>query len=229
MSDEDVRRCAAGTYERVNALWEARKHEIFDGACGFSILSGPPTFRPPMLTIGTNPGFGATDHVAHKEMTWPPTSYIPTAQWHLARKLRSIFAHDHGLGLLDGAIQTNFNFFKSGRVDSAALYRWTSLPRALRTDLEASCASELANLVRVMEPRRILVLGIGPFKRHATGSRELLRDRKNKRDLVVAGTLFGRSALAVLHPTGCRVDAMDWPRAVEVIEEWRPKAEPSFG
>lgn len=209
---------AVGMYERINALWQERRHEIFEGACGFSLISGPPVLNPPLMIVGANPGFGANDYEPKVEITWPNHSYIPTADWDLARRLRKIFGAGDRQGLLEGAIQTNFQFFKSSSIKKPSRYRWFDLPALLRRDLDAACIEELSGYVNATSPAAILVLGLDVFDTHATDATTVLRDRANKRRLLVRGEVFHTPAWGVLHPTGAQVADEDWLRVRQVME-----------
>ncbi|MFD1612768.1 hypothetical protein ACFSCW_13250 [Sphingomonas tabacisoli] len=215
-SAERIEARAAQMYARINELWCEHREDIFGGACGFSILSGPPAHRPPLLVIGANPGFGANDHGPDVEICWPTTSYIGSATWPLAGKLRYIFERAGKGGLLDHALQTNFLFFKSSSLKKESRYRWFNLPGHLRSKLEGICAAELFELISMIEPRLILVLGLDPFDTYATGVDTVLRDRNGKRRLLVKGYIAGLPAVATLHPTGAQVANEDWMR----VSDW---------
>lgn len=219
MGQTDMERYAARMYERVNQLWRARGCDIFDGACGFSILSGPPIYSPGMMIIGENPGFGADDHQPHVEASWPAQSHIADAQWPLARKLRSIFASGRLRNVLHGSMQSNFQFFKSSSIDRPSRYQWNDLPVPLRDELAGFCAGELAGYVEVSEPKLLLILGIDTFDRQATDAATTLHDRSGRRRLMTQGQVFGRPAHGILHPTGAQVSADDWRRVAQRLEE----------
>lgn len=106
-------------YDWVNKLWVEHGDDLFGGACGFSVLSGPPIERALVMIIGANPEFGADDNQPSVEKTWPARSYIQDAQWSLARKIRAIFAEAGRSSSLDRAVQTNFLFFKTTTIKLA--------------------------------------------------------------------------------------------------------------
>jgi hypothetical protein len=219
MGQAETETYACGMYERVNKKWREDASKIFGGSCGFSILSGPPIFNPNSMIIGENPGFGVDDCEPHVEVCWPKRSWIADAEWDLATKLRSIFRLGTSLSILDNAIQTNFQFFKSSSIDRKSRYRWKSLPKPLRDDLDGFCAHELRGYVIVSQPNTILVLGIATFDRRATDPVTLLHDRASKRRLLVGGRIYGVPAYGILHPTGARVAIEDWCRAVHRLGE----------
>ncbi|RNJ61507.1 MAG: hypothetical protein EDM03_15505 [Porphyrobacter sp. IPPAS B-1204] len=208
-------------YGRVNELWLEHRDDLFGGACGFSVLSGAPIERPPVLIIGANPGFGADDNQPCVERTWPARSYIQDAQWPLARKVRAIFAEAGRSSDLDRAVQTNFLFFKSSTIKRAddSRYPWEAVASGVRTKLERWCAREVEELVNVLEPEIVLVLGIAPFDVHAQDARTVLMDRSGRRRLLVAGRIAGRPAIGILHPTGAQVAGEDWSRVAAVLAE----------
>jgi hypothetical protein len=74
MGQKETEDYARSMYERVNQKWRDTGAKIFDGACGFSILGGPPVFGPELMVAGGNPGFGARDHQPHIEVSWPKRS-----------------------------------------------------------------------------------------------------------------------------------------------------------
>lgn len=222
MLDDLVRAHALALYERVNAKWAEHGPSIFGGACGFSVLSGPPHFQPELMIIGSNPGFGADDTTPHVEDTWPENTYIVDADWSLARKLRSIFIDAQRQHVLLGAIQTNFLFFKSSSLGTDGQYPWRTVERSLRTELERWCANEMQDLVRVLAPRMILILGLAAFDQHASNAETVLKDGAGKRRLLMRGQLGESVALGILHPTGCRVTSADWNRVSAYLASTLP-------
>jgi len=208
-------------YGRVNELWSEHRDDLFGGACGFSVLSGPPIERPQVMIIGANPGFGVDDDQPCVEETWPARSYIQDAQWPLARKIRAIFAEAGRSSHLERAVQTNFLFFKSSTIKFAddSRYPWEAVASGVRTKLERWCADEVEELVGALEPEIVLVLGIAPFDVHVRDASTVLMDRSGRRRLLAAGRIAGRPAVGILHPTGAQVAGADWSRVAAVLAE----------
>jgi hypothetical protein len=211
MGQSEMDDYALGMYSRTNVIWNHNALNLFNGECGFSILSGPPIFRPEILFIGNNPGFGADDHQPHVEKHWPEESYLSDPKWKFARKICSIFGSNNEMAR-QRAIQTNFLFFKSSSISKKSRYRWNDLPHAFRNDLQVFCDNELKGFVQVSMPNTIVVLGLGGFDNYATDCKEILRDRSGKRRLLVEGRLFGRQAHGIPHPTGSHIATEDWNR-----------------
>ena len=221
MTEPPVHERVRRLYGRVNKLWLEHRDDLFGGACGFSVLSGPPIERPSVMIIGANPGFGADDNQPSVEETWPARSYIQDAQWSLARKIRAIFAEAGRSSDLDRAVQTNFLFFKSSTIKFAddSRYPWEAVAFGVQTKLERWCAHEVEELVSILEPEIVLVLGIAPFDLHAQDVSTVLMDRSGRRRLLVAGQIAGRPAIGILHPTGAQVAGADWSRVAAVFAE----------
>jgi len=216
----DLETFTRGMYARTHALWKEMRPRLTTGECGFALLSGPPQLRPKLLILGTNYGYGAGDvgQPPREEISWPSESWLPTADWKLARKLRGLFV-DADLGELhDGALMTNFLFFKSSSIDRAEPMAWIKNDLALRQDIERTCLAEVREFVRLSRPHTILVIGTGPFKGHVDpGSFEVaLADSKARRALISSGTVFGVPAIGLIHLTSCRIAAGDLNR----MREW---------
>lgn len=220
MALQEVEDFARGMYTRVTDLWTRHRQDLSTGECGYALISGPPQYRPKLMIIGENPGFGAGDVglKAHEESTWPAASYLPTADWKLAIKLRAMFAEAELLGLHDGAIMTNFLFFKSSSLAKAEPRAWADNDPKLRKTLEHACITELETFIQISEPDKILVLGIGAFDRFAAVGHVVTeeKDIKGRRRLIVSGSLFGVPAIGIMHPTGNRIDTIDIKR----ISRW---------
>ena len=211
-----LRNYATQMYAQVNEKWAAVGPDIFGGACGFALLSGPPVLQPALMLIGSNPGFSLKDDGAHIEKNWPATSWIPDADWDFTRKLKSIFQAADALEAYNGCILTNFLFFKSSSLSRQGRYGWLNVPAQLREDLEKFCYETLSGYVAASRPELILVLGIRPFERYARNCETVLSDGQGKRRLLVKGQLFGNEAFGIIHPTGSHVSNADWGR----LSEW---------
>lgn len=193
-------------YDRILATWEVEKNHLFGGACGFSILGSKPRQKPPLMVVGENAGFSAKDAEgeAHVELTWPCTSYLEGEEWVLKTRMRSLFQQAGRLDVLREAVFTNFNFFKSGSISRQSAYRWVDVDRKARQRVEATSIRELRQLIHVIRPRNIMVLGMAGFDRHARDTSTVLRCSSGRRRLVATGELWSTSAFAVMHPSGAR-------------------------
>ncbi len=204
MGQAELTDYAAGMYQRVNEFWSDRKSEIFNGACGFSILSGPPVFAPKLMIIGTNPGLGRGREPL-TQATWPERSCITDSDWDLAKELRLMFRKIGLLEALDGTMQTNFQFFRSSSVNGLKIYRWKSLPSSLRSELNEFCLHELDSYVKLSQPELIWVFGLGTCGEHLTDAVTVVPDASGKKRVVLKGKVFGFPAYGSPHPSGAMI------------------------
>lgn len=211
---------ARGMYARTHALWQQHRQHLVTGECGFALLSGPPQFRPKLLILGTNFGYGAGDvgKPPREETSWPGESWLPNAAWPLARKLRALFVDAGLVELHDAALMTNFLFLKSSSIDREEPMAWTNNDPVLRQQIERACLQEVSAFIKRSEPEVIVVIGTGPFRAHADlGTvQTALADRRDRRALISTGTIFGVPAIGLIHLTGNRIAGSDLGR----MREW---------
>ncbi len=213
----DLEEFTRGMYARTHDRWEAARDRLVTGECGFALLSGPPRIDAELLILGTNYGYSRMDVGAAPSQSthWPQESWLPSADWALARRLRSLFERAELIGLHDQATMTNFLFFKSSSIDkNGDPLAWVNNDADIRRDLEKFCRQELGEFILRSGPKRILVIGTGALKANAeVGTfEELLRDRKNKRALISTGVVFGVSAIGLIHLTGNRIAVSDFDK-----------------
>lgn len=209
-SETEIRKYCEGLYNRTFNLWRSLEGQYPTWACRFSILYGPPIFRPDLLIVGRNPGFDPDDLYDEEIMTWPRANEYTNKQWLLAKKLRKIF-DDAGKGsLLARSLGTNQLFFKSKGIerDESGL-GWKDNPLAIRRQIETFCSDELSNLIGFLEPRTILTLGLSVFDEIADPNYPDLLSPKNRR-LAKFGLSYGMPTIGVIHPTGAQVSNSDW-------------------
>ncbi len=204
-------------YDRTRALWLSLEGQYPTWKCRFSILYGPPIFRPDLLIVGRNPGFNADDLYDEEILTWPGKNEYTNKNWPLATKLRSIFS---GAGLeilLEKSLGTNQLLFKSKGVGRHKTgLGWGDNPLNVRRQLEAYCAHELECLVQMLEPRAILTLGLSVFDDIASvGSRDIT-SAKGRR-VASVGSAYGTTIIGVIHPTGAQVSNEDWTLVVSAL------------
>ena len=204
-------------YSRTRALWRSLEGQYPTWKCRFSILYGPPVFRPDLLIVGSNPGFNADDLYDEEILTWPGKNEYTNKNWPLATKLRSIFS-DAGLeAVLEKSLGTNQLFFKSKGVDRHETgLGWADNPLDVRRQLEAYCAHELERLVRELEPNALLTLGLSVFDDIADVDRRDITSAKGRR-VASVGSAYGTTIIGVIHPTGAQVSNEDWALVVSAL------------
>ena len=193
-------------HDRVGAIWTQEREHLFGGACGYSILGSRPTYRPRLMVVGENPGFCVDDARggAHIYDTWPTGSYLDGKTWPMKDRLRDLFTRAQSMDLLAEAVFTNFNFFKSGSQTRASQHRWHDVDQSARRRVEQASLTGLKNLIELINPREVMVLGMSAFDRHANGCATEQRCTDGKRRLISTGKLWGVPAFAMMHPSGAR-------------------------
>ena len=197
-------------YSRTRKLWRSLEGQYPTWKCRFSILYGPPTFRPDLLIVGRNPGFNADDLCGEEILTWPRENEYTNKHWPLARKVRSIFADSDLESLLEHSLGTNQLFFKSkiiGRHENGL--GWADNSLDMRRRLEAYCFRELQGLIHNLEPRAILTLGLSVFDDIAEDRLRDVRGAKGRRVAAIGG-VCGTKVIGIIHPTGAQVSKEDW-------------------
>jgi hypothetical protein len=166
--------------------------------------------RPDLFILGSNPGYNPADLYDDEILTWPTENEYTTQNWPLATKLRSIFANAGLESLLERSLGTNRLFFKSKSLDRHETgLGWADNPKAIREQLEAYCAYELEQLIELIKPKIILVLGLSVFDNFANSVSRDVKGAKGRR-VAAVGSADGIKAIGIIHPTGARVSNADW-------------------
>ncbi len=197
-------------YTRTQILWDSLEGKYPTWHCRFSILYGPPMYKPDLLILGSNPGFDPDDLYDEEILTWPTHNEYTTQNWKLATKLQSIFAEAGLENLLERSLGTNRLFFKSKSLKRhKSGLGWADNAQNVRNQLEKYCANELEKLIQLLEPRIVLVLGLSLFDDFAdTISREV--NGVKGRRVAAIGWTDGIKILGIIHPTGAQVSNDDW-------------------
>lgn len=207
--DELLVRCH-DLYARTRFLWESLEGAYPTWHCRFSILYGPPMLGPDLFILGSNPGFDPAYLYDDEILTWPKENEYITQKWPLATKLRSIFANAGLENLLERSIGTNRLFFKSKSLDHHETgLGWADNPKAIRERLEAYCSHELEQLIRLIKPKFILVLGLSVFDDFSNAASRNVEGVKGRR-VATVGSADGIKTIGIIHPTGARVSNADW-------------------
>jgi hypothetical protein len=214
LSPVEMQRQIQASYDRISALWDTHHTEILGGKCGFSILGSKPVQNTPLMILGLNPGFNSKDEKGdpHVQRTWPDQSYFEHDQHRYKDRLADLLDFAGQRNILADAVVANFNFFKSNKLTGKHHLAWSQVPRELRRTLETACLEELQNILSVLKPKKIFVLGMKAADAHLPGAQEQLCDARGNW-LIAKGDLWGRPAVVVKHPTGARWSSCDWDRA----------------
>lgn len=169
-------------------------------ALGFRILYGPPVVGAPYFFIGFQPGGREIENCQH-HTAWPQQCEYATAEWPLAKKIRNIWGKD----VVAQCTGLNAIFFRAPNLIS-----WMRVPAPLRNDLQEFSLLRAQAIVDVLQPERVVLIGLKTFDLLVEGKPCLRGDRG--RVLAKDGTLWGRPAIGVLHLSGARFSCCDYAR-----------------
>ena len=129
-----------------------------------------------------------------------------TEKWLLAKRMQRIWGAD----LLSRCTGLNAIFFRARTASN-----WSRLDRSLRERLEAFCHERAAEIVRLLEPKRIVVIGLHTFDRFGPGEVVLRNDR---RVLLKEGSVWGYPATGVIHLSGARPNRSELASITERLQ-----------
>ena len=183
-------------YRETKAFYDDRAQDLGDADCGFKILYGPPVHKPPILFIGYQPGGSQKDKNNSEHLKWPEHCEYAVAQWLLAEKLREVWPQEY----LAKCTGLNGFFFRAQNAQT-----WRRLPLKLRKDLEKFCTEKAHTLIKAIEPRQIVFIGMNTFNQFAGSASKCLKGPNSKRILIREGSFCGIPACGVLHLSGARI------------------------
>lgn len=191
-------------YQETRAFYDHVASRMREAGLGFRILYGPPIERAPILFIGYQPGGRAIDASqgfnSGEHTSWPPHCDYAVASWPLAKRMQQVW----GVATLEKSTGLNAIFFRAPSVRD-----WHKLDGALRAELEAFSLGRAENIVRAMEPKRLVIIGLGTFDRLADGVADLRGENKL---LTKKGILWGVPATGIVHLSGARLSHDDLGR-----------------
>jgi hypothetical protein len=189
-------------YDETRHLYADVVSDLGPAGLGFRILYGPPIVGAPYLFIGYQPGGKARDAIdglaAGHHNGWPVRSDFATAPWRLASEMRRIW----GTELIDSCPGLNAIFFRS-----TTMKDWRQLPPALRERLEDFSRERVRRIVEVLDPRHLIVIGLGTFNMLTAG--DPIVCGATGRILAKCGELWGRPATGIVHLSGSRISRAD--------------------
>ena len=193
-------------YEETNAVYSQSKQRLGVNDLGFKILYGPPHQNAPILFIGDQPGGAVKDEKEDERFSWPNVCEYATETWHLAKNMRAMF----GLTLLKDCVGVNTNFFRAPNVKT-----WQKIPAVVRNALEQFSREKLLEIIRITNPKQIVVIGLGTLDKFGPTTPNL--SSANGRVLVKRGQLDGWPAISTLHLSGAQISGDDRRAIAEFI------------
>lgn len=132
--------------------------------------------------------------------------------WALATELRKRL----GKNFLQEAVGTNIIFFRAPSWTS-----WQQINQTLRSELEMFSLNQLTRLIKVIKPKRVLILGWDTLRlTGASGFTELVANRPlskapRRKRLLQKGTFSEIPAFAIPHPSA------SWKNPPVSDEDWQ--------
>ncbi len=230
MMTPDLNAFCEDLYREVQQYWEDKLSVLpRTGELKFGIFYSPVQYRPTLMIIGANPGFDTDDDTKGPPpenlfYEYPPPEGRMKEQWEIARVLRQLFKLAHHEETLRGSVVTNLLFFKSRCLDTdkKTCQGWRDNGNAkARREIEDYCRDKVKDIVSQLDPTQILVLGMASWDKLADGQIKLpvVRPKRNVR-LAVMGTVFNKSALGIIHPTGARISRDECSKIAEHLGEF---------
>ena len=199
-------------YRDTREFYERIRPQLGTDAFGFRILNGPPLLRPPILFVAYQPG-GMAPSGPRQHETWPEvldyTTVPATPEWRLATSLRRMI----GVSLLRRCTALNAIFLRSPSLE----YFDKTLRRepGLRSEIEKFCLPRVRQMIHLIEPKLIVVIGFATL--NALGTAETALKGPAGRVLVKVGEIEGTRAFATLHLSGAHISDSDRLRIAQCI------------
>lgn len=200
------------TYKETSAFYDRVAPELGSNALGFRILYGPPIFEAPALFIGYQPGGLISNDQDHRG--WPARCDYADAEWKLAARLREIFSVDQ----LSRCTGLNAVFFRAPSIEG-----WRRIPLPLRREIEAFCRHRAERVVSVLNPRQIIIIGLGTFDWLVPApARNVILTSSENKVLAKEAKLWECPAVGVPHLSGDRIRTADRDRLSEFLRSKVP-------
>jgi len=199
-------------YAELHEYWENKRSFLpRTGDLKFGIFYSPVHAHPDLMIIGANPGFDSDDDTKAPPDTnlfYDPIGRNPK-EWKISPAMRKLFQPAGQEEMLRNSVVLNLLFFKSrclGRHAGTGQGWRDNRDANVRHEIEHYCRHKVEQIVSQLAPARILVLGLATWDKLAEPQAKLVARRRGLRGrLAVAGTVFNRSALGIIHPTGAQI------------------------
>lgn len=195
---------------------------------GIKVFYSPVTSRPSLLIIGYQPGGDEEDFKKESKADFEKGDFrLPEANEYierdylLAEKVKDLFGFKGGMDILKKSVVFQLIFFRAPSIDV-----WIQEAGGLRREMEDFCFQKVEEILRKIEPKRILVLGMGTYdalKKIFGGDceeRNCLPRRKTGERMCVRASFGGHEILAVMHPSGARIKKEDRLKMQSVLAEF---------
>lgn len=207
--------------QQTDEFYKSVELQLGDCAFGYKVFSGPPIFQSPILFIGYQPGGGvearADGMLCSGRLPWSETHDLSSATWPLAQRMRTIWSAE----FLSRCMTTEAVF-----VRAPSKIAWRKVARNVRKSVEEFSSQAVYEIIKLIEPRQIVLIGFGNLSAFRCVGQPLL---SGARRLAQPGFLQGIPACEIIHLSGARVSRSDREKLAEwlganLVEDARPLA-----
>lgn len=208
----DLNDWAENLTKNVYNEWKS-KYEFWK--LGFKVFYGPVNLNPPLMIISYNPGGDETSfeqdlaRFSKGDFSIPAVNSYVERPYAMAKKMRDFF--EGHLNLLGESVVFPILFFRSKNVK----YWKRRLGKTTRNDMEAFCYGKVKEIIQTVNPKALLVLGFGTYrrlKRHVLIEldNEQWHLTKEDRHISCKAKWNGMPIFCIIHPTGARISNGNW-------------------
>jgi hypothetical protein len=200
LAQEEINNACLNIYRETREFEPFRLLREQTGAT-FEVLMGPPFRNPHCLFIGYQPGNWELSpeqaRAAGYENSWVTDEcHYANANWYLAQQIRKIYG-EKNLPLLHRSVGLNAIFLRASNEKE-----YLEHPEGLRNQIETFSLAKVSNIVDLLEPNRIVVIGFNTMKLLGNSNPDVLR--LNGTPMTRIGEVFNRPALATFHLSSVR-------------------------
>ncbi len=202
-------------------IYSEYKNKYSSWKPGLEVFYSPVTARPKLMIIGYQPGGDEGHFKKGKKDRFerlPEKNAYVVDGYPMAKKLQKHLFPDEGMKLLEKSVALNLVFFRAPKVA-----KWKKgLPKQIRREMENFSFLKVMEVIQVLKPQMILVLGMGTWDRMKSvfGCVEGKNlKKKGKRRMVIKAECFGHDVFATIHPSGARVSNSDWDEIRRLFEQ----------
>ena len=159
----DITKWAEDLTEEVYNEWKTKYSFWKDG---FEVFYSPVRYRPELMIISLNPGGGEKDFQAldfpkfqDENFSLPPKNRYLITKYRFAKKVRTLFEGNEDV--LKTSVVTTALLFRSQKID----YWKKHNPEKTRLPMERFAYAKVQEIVKKVEPKKILVIGIDAYNR----------------------------------------------------------------
>ena len=217
----DLNRWAENLQREVYNEWKT-KYSFWKS--GFKVFYSPAKMNPQLMIISYQPGGDASSFEKDKRRfeagnfsVQKYNSYVERSH-HMSKKVRDFFSMN--ANLLGDSVIFPLIFFRASNIR-----RWKKLGKETRLQMESLCLNKVKEIIEVLNPHEILVLGIETYDKlkgllgetkNETILRTRLHTRRGKESVnrMVLKSEIGNirviRVFGIMHPSGSRIHKEDW-------------------